>query len=43
LANERCRAEVPAMIPARGTPQTLVACHAVEEGRDGGPQVGFAA
>jgi hypothetical protein len=23
---------------ARGTPQTQVACHAVAEGRDGGPQ-----
>ena len=37
LANERCRTEVPALIPARGTPETVVACHAVEEGRDGGP------
>ena len=35
LANGRCRAERPALIPARGTPETLVACHAVEEGRDG--------
>ncbi|WP_426957203.1 ABC transporter ATP-binding protein [Muricoccus radiodurans] len=35
LANDRCRREVPALIPARGTPETLVACHAVEEGRDG--------
>ena len=35
LANDRCRAEVPKMLPARGTPQTAVACHAVEEGRDG--------
>ncbi len=35
LANERCRAEVPRMLPARGTPETTVACHAVEEGRDG--------
>lgn len=34
LANERCRVEVPRMIPARGTPETVVACHAVEEGRD---------
>ncbi|MDI3306780.1 MAG: ATP-binding cassette domain-containing protein [Acetobacteraceae bacterium] len=34
LANARCRAEVPALIPARGTPEALVACHAVEEGRD---------
>ena len=35
LANDRCRAERPALITARGTPGTLVACHAVEEGRDG--------
>ena len=35
LANDRCRAERPALLAARGTPQTLVACHAVEEGRDG--------
>ncbi len=35
LANDRCRVEVPAMLPARGTPETVVACHAVEEGRDG--------
>ena len=35
LANGRCRAERPALISARGTPETLVACHAVEEGRDG--------
>ena len=35
LANDRCRAERPALITARGTPATLVACHAVEEGRDG--------
>ncbi|MBI0534981.1 ATP-binding cassette domain-containing protein [Roseomonas sp. KE2513] len=35
LANGRCRAERPALIAARGTPETLVACHAVEEGRDG--------
>jgi peptide/nickel transport system ATP-binding protein len=34
LANGRCRAEVPPLIPARGTPESLVACHAVEEGRD---------
>ncbi|MGG5808236.1 ABC transporter ATP-binding protein [Falsiroseomonas sp. CW058] len=39
LANDRCRAERPAMIPARGTPETLAACHAVEEGRDGGPRL----
>ena len=35
LANDRCKAERPALIPARGTPETVVACHAVEEGRDG--------
>ncbi len=34
LATDRCKAEIPAMIPARSTEQTLVACHAVEEGRD---------
>ena len=34
LADARCRAESPALIPARGTPETVVACHAVEEGRD---------
>ena len=39
LANERCRAERPELIPARGTPEAAVACHAVEEGRDGGPQL----
>ncbi|WP_240048288.1 ABC transporter ATP-binding protein [Crenalkalicoccus roseus] len=37
LADARCRAERPALIPARGTEETLVACHAVEEGRDGDP------
>ncbi|WP_420394700.1 ABC transporter ATP-binding protein [Acuticoccus sp.] len=31
LANERCRAERPELLPAG---ETLVACHAVEEGRD---------
>ncbi|MBU8546861.1 MULTISPECIES: ABC transporter ATP-binding protein [Roseomonadaceae] len=34
LADARCKAERPEMIPARGTPETMVACHAVEEGRD---------
>ena len=34
LANDRCKAERPEMIPARGTAETLVACHAVAEGRD---------
>jgi peptide/nickel transport system ATP-binding protein len=36
LANDRCKAERPELAPARGTPGTAVACHAVEEGRDGG-------
>jgi len=36
LANDRCKAERPEMIVARGTPGTMVACHAVQEGRDGG-------
>jgi dipeptide transport system ATP-binding protein len=31
LANERCRVEVPALLHQRGR---LVACHAVEEGRE---------
>jgi peptide/nickel transport system ATP-binding protein len=39
LANDRCKAERPDLIAARGTPETAVACHAVEEGRDGGPQL----
>jgi peptide/nickel transport system ATP-binding protein len=39
LANDRCKAERPELIAARGTEQTQVACHAVEEGRDGGPKV----
>jgi peptide/nickel transport system ATP-binding protein len=32
-ANERCRREAPALLPARGIEATRVACHAVEEGR----------
>jgi len=32
LANDRCKAEMPRLIPSG---QALVACHAVEEGRDG--------
>ncbi len=36
LANDRCRAEVPKLVPARATPGAIVACHAVEEGRDAG-------
>jgi peptide/nickel transport system ATP-binding protein len=38
LANNRCKAERPELLPARATPESEVACHAVEEGRDGGPQ-----
>ncbi|HEV7268038.1 MAG TPA: oligopeptide/dipeptide ABC transporter ATP-binding protein [Falsiroseomonas sp.] len=38
LANDRCKLDRPELTPARGTPETAVACHAVEEGRDGGPQ-----
>jgi peptide/nickel transport system ATP-binding protein len=38
LADDRCKAERPDLLPARGTPESEVACHAVEEGRDGGPQ-----
>jgi oligopeptide/dipeptide ABC transporter ATP-binding protein len=38
LANDRCKAERPELKPARGTEQTAVACHAVEEGRDGGAE-----
>jgi peptide/nickel transport system ATP-binding protein len=39
LADDRCKAERPELMPARGTAETEVACHAVEEGRDGGPRV----
>ncbi len=39
LANDRCRSERPELRTALGTPETEVACHAVEEGRDGGAQV----
>ncbi|MCB4822552.1 ABC transporter ATP-binding protein [Roseicella aerolata] len=35
LANARCKAEMPALLPPRGQPDTIVACHAVEEERDG--------
>jgi peptide/nickel transport system ATP-binding protein len=38
LANDRCRTERPELRAARGTPAAEVACHAVEEGRDGGAQ-----
>jgi peptide/nickel transport system ATP-binding protein len=34
-ANERCRVEVPAALPAGGDPTVTVACHAVAEGRIG--------
>jgi peptide/nickel transport system ATP-binding protein len=33
LADARCRSEPPALLPARGMPATVVACHAVEEAR----------
>jgi len=33
LANERCRREIPLLKPAAGMPESLAACHAVEEGR----------
>jgi peptide/nickel transport system ATP-binding protein len=36
LANDRCKAEAPRMQPALGTPEAMVACHAVEDSRDGG-------
>ncbi|WP_236037780.1 ABC transporter ATP-binding protein [Belnapia arida] len=36
LANDRCKAERPGLVAARATEQSLTACHAVEEGRDGG-------
>jgi peptide/nickel transport system ATP-binding protein len=39
LMNERCKAERPELLAARGTPESAVACHAVEEGRDGGPKL----
>ncbi len=35
LANARCKAQMPALLPPRGQPETIVACHAVEEERDG--------
>jgi peptide/nickel transport system ATP-binding protein len=38
LADHRCRTERPDLRTARDTPESEVACHAVEEGRDGGPQ-----
>ncbi len=34
LANDRCRAVAPASLPPPDAPGTLVACHAVEEGRE---------
>jgi peptide/nickel transport system ATP-binding protein len=37
LANDRCRVEAPGLLPPAGQPQTMVACHAVEEGRDPPP------
>ena len=35
LAESRCRAERPALLPAAGSAATQVACHAVAEARDG--------
>ena len=43
LANDHCKAERPELQPAQGTPGTQVACHAVEEGRDGGARPAQAA
>jgi peptide/nickel transport system ATP-binding protein len=43
LANDRCKAERPELMVARGTEEAQVACHAVEEGRDGGPKAAEAA
>jgi peptide/nickel transport system ATP-binding protein len=43
LANDRCKAERPELRTARGTEETEVACHAVEEGRDGDPKAAEAA
>ncbi|MCO6416436.1 ABC transporter ATP-binding protein, partial [Siccirubricoccus sp. KC 17139] len=37
LANDRCKAEMPKLLPPRGQPATIAACHAVEEGRDPPP------
>ena len=37
LADARCRAEAPGLRAPAAQPQTLVACHAVEEGRDPPP------
>ena len=37
LADARCKAENPVLLAPPGQPQTVVACHAVEEGRDPPP------
>ncbi|RAI60249.1 ABC transporter ATP-binding protein [Roseicella frigidaeris] len=37
LVADRCRAEMPRLLPPRGQAGTVVACHAVEEGRDPPP------
>ena len=37
LVADRCRREMPLLLPPRGQAGTVVACHAVEEGRDPPP------
>src|SRR4051812_7670336 len=37
LANARCKAEMPMLLPPRAQGETIVACHAVEEERDPAP------
>ncbi|MBK1658172.1 ABC transporter ATP-binding protein [Paracraurococcus ruber] len=37
LADARCKAEMPKLLPPPGQPGTIAACHAVEEGRDPAP------
>ncbi|MEP6942083.1 MAG: ABC transporter ATP-binding protein [Betaproteobacteria bacterium] len=32
-ANQRCRSEIPVLLPSPSAPSAVVACHAVEEGR----------
>jgi peptide/nickel transport system ATP-binding protein len=37
LADARCKVEMPALLAPRAQPNTITACHAVEEGRDPPP------
>ncbi|WP_207791955.1 ABC transporter ATP-binding protein [Siccirubricoccus phaeus] len=37
LADARCKAEMPKLLPLKGQAGTIAACHAVEEGRDPPP------